>query len=271
MVLITPEALEHLQPRSVLWIDGLREHLTAAGYHLDVHLPLDCYSGRPEKALESLVQRLRPAGWVLTHSTAAMQRWFGQRQIPSVIAGSRHEGVLLPSVDRDYRAISRHAAGAFLARGRRHPVLISPPSALAGDRETEEGFKEGLRGVVADAANCIIRHNGSVPDICAKTELLLKRSQPPTAFLVARSHHALTVMSYLMTRGLRFPKDAALISRDDDMFLTHMVPSVARYSHSAAVFARAISNVVLAVVRDGTMDCKEHRVMPKFEHGQTLG
>ena len=117
----------------------------------------------------------------------------------------------------------------------------------------------------------IVRHNGTVSDICTKLDLLFKRSQPSTAFLVSRSHHVLTVMSYLMTRGRRFPKDVALISRDDDKFLESMVPSVARYSLNLSLFARTISNLVVEMVRSGVVEPTDSRIMPEFVPGHTLG
>jgi LacI family transcriptional regulator len=257
---------------TVVWVDGLREHLAEAGYHLEVHEHPACYSGRPERALEALVSRLNPAGWVLSQSTARMQRWFSGRAAPCVITGSRHEGVLLPSVDRDYRAISRHAAGAFLARGHRRLAFINPDPVLAGDHESEEGFKEGVeKSQRPDVGSFITRHNGSVADICSKLDALLKRSSPPTAFLVSRPNHVLTAMSHLLGRGLRFPNDAALISRDDDPFLENLVPSVARYFTSPSLFARTISNLVVEMVRGGVISPKEHRTMAEFVPGQTLG
>jgi LacI family transcriptional regulator len=201
-----------------------------------------------------------------------MQRWFSQRAVPCVITGSRHAGVLLPSVDRDYRAISRHAAGAFLGRAHRCLAFINPGSGLAGDYESEKGFKEGVeKSRALDVNCCIAHHNGNVADICAKLDALLKRSPPPTAFLVSRPNHVLTVMSHLLGRGLRFPKDLSLISRDDDSFLENMLPSVARYSLNPSLFARTISNLVVEMVRGGVVNPKEHLMMPQFVHGQTLG
>ena len=272
VVLLTPMPLHNLQRQTIYWIDGLREHLSAAGYRLEMHAHRDCYTGRPERALESLALRLNAAGWVLSQSTARMQRWFAERAMPCVITGSRHEDVPLPSVDRDYRATSRHAVGALLARGHQHLSLLNPTPVLAGDLETEEGFKEGNpRSSSSDSGACIVRHNGTVGDICGKLDLLLKRSHPSTGFLVSRTHHVLTVMSHLMARGLRYPQDVALISRDDDTFLESMVPSVARYSLDLSLFARTISKLVVAMARSGVVDPKDIRLMPKFVPGRTLG
>lgn len=272
VVLLTPVRLANLPPFTIFWIDGLREHLAGENYHLEVHEHPACYSGQPERALESLASRLNPAGWVLSQSTARMQRWFSQRVVPCVITGSRHAGVLLPAVDRDYRAISRHAAGAFLARGHRRLAFLNPGTDLAGDYESEKGFKESVETSSAPGVECFItRHNASVTDICAKLDALLKRFAPPTAFLVSRPNHVLTVMSQLLGRGMRLPRDAALISRDNESFLDSMVPSVARYSLSPALFARTISNLVVEMVSGGMVKPKEHRMMPQFVHGQTLG
>lgn len=272
VVFLTPVPLHNLPPQTIFWVDALREHLSEAGYHLEVHSHQDCYSGRPEKALAGLALRLNAAGWVISQSTAQMQQWFAKRAMPCVVTGSRHEGVSLPSLDRDYRAISRHAVGAFLARGHRRLALLNPTPVLAGDLESEKGFKEGVQKTTACDVNVsIIRHNGTVGDICSKVDVLLKSSQPCTGFLVSRSQHVLTVMSYLMSRGLHFPKDVALISRDNDPFLASMTPSVARYSLNPSHFARAISNLVVSTVRSGVAGTKDTHMMPEFLSGQTLG
>ena len=272
VVLLTHARLLLLPPTTIFWIDGLREHLSEEGYHLEVHEHPACYSGRPEHALESLASRLHPAGWVLLQSTARMQRWFARRMVPCVITGSRHTGVLLPSVDKDYRALSRHAAGAFLAKGHRQLALVNPARSLAGDCESEKGFKEGVQKSCRSDVNCfIVGHNGSMADICNKLDTLLKRAAPPTAFLVSKPDHVLTVMSHLLGRGLRLPKDVALISRDNDPFLENLVPSVAKYSLNPSLFARTISNLVLEMVRGGVVKPMEHLMMPQFVPGQTLG
>ena len=271
VVLLSPVPLQNLRPFTVFWIDGLREHLAEEGYHLEIHDSQSYYTGRPENALESLALRLYAAGWVISQSTVRMQQWFAQRAVPCVITGSRHANVALPSVDRDYRAISRHAAGALLSRGHRRLALISLGLGLAGDLETEQGFQEGVQSSPASDAACYIsRPDDNVRGICGKVEALL-RHQRPTGFLVSRPNNFLTVMTYLTACGIQIPTKAALISRDNDSFLESVVPSVARYKLNPSLFARTISNLVVGMVRSGVVDKKEHRIMPEFVSDQTLG
>ena len=272
VVVLSPVPLQNIRPFTVFWIDGLREHLAEEGYHLEVHNSRSYYTGKPEQALESLVSRLKATAWVLSQSTAQMQRWFYNRATPCVICGSKYISEAMASVDQDYRAIGRHAMGMFLNRGHRNLAIVSPSPGLAGDHEAEEGFSEGLKKSFLPGMNQFVcHHDGSVDDICVKLDLLLKRSAPPTAFLVSHPNNVLTVMSYLVSRGVRFPKNMALISRDNDLFLESMVPSVARYVLNRSLFARKISNLVVGMVRSGVVDTKDHRMMPEFVHGQTLG
>jgi hypothetical protein len=71
--------------------------------------------------------------------------------------------------------------------------------------------------------------------------------------------------------GLRFARDLALINRDDDPFLEHIVPCVACYSVDATLFARQLSRLVLQMACAGFVPCRDHRLMPRFVPGETLG
>ena len=271
VVLLTPHPLHSMSRFVLYWIDNLRQHIAEAGHHLDVHCSLDCYKRSPGPALEALAARLRPVGWILYSSTAAMQEWFSDRALPCVITGSRHPQVLLPAVDIDYRAVTRHAVGILLARKHRHIVFLNLDSGLAGDLESEEGFLDGLHKTGERAEGSVVHHDGTVPAICAKLAHCLTRSSRPTAFLVARPLHALTVVSYLMSRGIRVPADAAVISRDDDQYLDHLVPSVAHYACSPTLLAKRISSIVLEMMRTGMVKPNQNLLMPEFVRGQTVG
>jgi DNA-binding LacI/PurR family transcriptional regulator len=107
VVLLTPGPLHTLPPFVMYWVDHLRGHLGDAGYHLQVHIHQGARGVSGNSSLPEVAQRLRPAGWVLYRSTAPVQQWFSKIGVPCVITGSRHGGVVLPSVDLDHRALCR--------------------------------------------------------------------------------------------------------------------------------------------------------------------
>jgi LacI family transcriptional regulator len=272
VVLLTPAPMQMLRPFTVLWTNELREHLAEAGYNLETHGSHAFYGQGWAANLEVLARQLRPVGFVLTATTQKMQRWFAGRGLPCVIAGSRHPGIELPCVDNAYRAICRHAAGQFLARGHARLVFLNPDSGAAGELESEAGFREALAQTGhADVQASVVRHDETIAQIRRKLDGLLRQEHPPTAFLVSRATNVLPVMGHLMSRGRRLPEDAALISRDYEPYLERVVPSVARYVVNPSIMANRVAHAVLQVVQGRMPTPADCHIMPEFTEGETLG
>jgi len=272
VLLLMPEPLQFRPPFDAFWTNELREALEKGGFHLEMHADRGPYGRGTNTSLDRLLKQFRPAGSVILSSTEKMQHWFSRRRLPCVIVGSRHPGVELPSVDKAHRAICRHAVGLFLARGYRQLALINPDSGAAGDLESEQGFNEGVGQTHReDVQASVVRHDGTVADICAKLSALFRRPGRPTGLLVSRSMNVLTVMGHLMRSSLRLPEDVALISRDYEAFLDRMVPSVACYAVSPQSMAHRISTAVLEMAQSGLVNAANHQIMPEFRPGETFG
>ena len=268
IALLSPVAQQAMPPFVLFWVDALRELLAEADYHLELHASAHCFSAKPGAGLKKLAQRVQAAAWVLFRSTPAMQRWFADQGMPSVIAGSCADGIRLPSVDLDYRATCRHAATLLMRKGHRRIVLLLPGSSHGGDVESEHGFREALAS--ADATPIVLRHHETAEEIVGHLENLLRSKPAPTAFLVARSIHTLTVVTHLLRRGHQLPRDFAVISRDDDAFLDHVVPRITRYAADPARFARRLSRMVLDLAQTGHTGTKPVSLMPDLRRGETV-
>ena len=271
VALVVPVGLGHLEPRVLLWIDELREALAREQHKLEVVARPSLYSNHPQRELEEIANRLRPSAWVLVLSTRVMQEWFVARRLPVVIAGSPHEGIRLPAVDKDHRAACRHAVGRFVAKDHRCLALLVPRAAAAGDLKSEAGFQAGGAAAGTGVETVVAGHDGTLSGLCTSLDRLLARGRPPTAFLVAQARHALTALGYLLQRGLRFPEQAALIARDHDMFLEAVVPSIASYRVDPVAFAHKLSHVALDLTSGGNPAPRQHLLMPKLIPGRTLG
>lgn len=269
--LITPETLEHLRPYTALWVDELRTLLFENGVRLTSFSGQRFFSSRPEKALARLVKQNPQSCWVLAHSNEHHQRWFYDRGIPCVVAGSAHSGLPLPSVDLDHFAVCRHAAGEMLRLGHRKVALLSKRSSRAGDLESERGFEEGVRtSRHPDAESLIVRHDGTVDGAYRALNSLFNLATPPTAVLVAQSAFYLTTVAFLGERGLRVPGRVSLVSRDDDTFLAYLKPSPARYSCNPKTFAKRLLLQVQLSFEGDTGGHTIHRIEPKFIAGGSL-
>ena len=269
IVLLTPLPHHRMPPCVMFWVDELRQHLVDEGFDLDIQVSPLAHVQRPEKHLERLHKDIPAAVWILFLSSEPMQRWFSERRIPCVIAGSRFSGVGLPSVDIDSHAVCRHAAGLFAARKHKHIALLLPDSRTAGDQASEAGFLEGV-GSDKTIRATVFRHNGSIENVCQKVESIATADAPVTALLIARSAHVLTALTALQQRGTRIPQDLSLISRDNDAFLDFVVPRIARYACNPATFARRVSRVVFQLKSEGPVSARQILLMPEFVKGETL-
>jgi DNA-binding LacI/PurR family transcriptional regulator len=272
VVLLSPVSILTLPTSALFWVDALREHLAAAGYRLEFHTSQACYTEHPGRAIETMVQQLNAAAWVLYLSTEALQRAFSDRGLPCVIAGSPHPSVELSSVDIDYAATCRHAAGMLAARGRRRIALLMPRSGQAGNLQSERAFQEAGESLRASGVETLIVHHDGTPEgVCRRLDALLEVAKPVDGLLVAKPAHVVTAVSHLLRKGVKIPQQVALISRDNDPFLESLVPAVARYERNPTLFARKVLRLVLDLVREGVRPRHNFRLMPTLVSGETLG
>lgn len=268
---IMPGPIGSLRPLVALWIDELREQLIGEGYRLRLHAGPQYYQANPTRALERLTEQHAHQAWVLTLSSEAMQRWFARRELPCLVAGSTFPDVALPSLDLDYRAVCRHAAGVFLRAGHRRLALLNRESRRAGDLDSELGFLEGVRtSPHLDASVDVAYHRDDVETVGRALRRLLDRAQPPTGMLVSNSYAYLAASSLLAQRGLRIPHDISLISRDDDPFLIALAPAPTRYVVSPLAFAKKVAASLLRLATHEPLPYATSRLLPKYTPGGSV-
>lgn len=270
--LLSPEPLHEMPPFVMLWVDELRGQLAAADHLLHVQVGRAGFGHKnPARALDALVKGTPAAAWVLYQTTETMQRWFAEHHVPCVVVGSLFPRITLPAVDRDYRAVCRHAVGLLANRGHRNLALLIHEQRFGGDLESEHGFKEGLAAARSrNVAGTLLHHDGSSEGICTRLDAMLALRKRPTALLVARSGVALTALTHLLRRGVKVPGDIALLCRDDDSFLDHVVPRMARYAVNPGAFAKQVFRMVMGLVQDGQLQHSDVKVMPAFVGRESL-
>ncbi|WP_395745697.1 substrate-binding domain-containing protein [Prosthecobacter sp.] len=267
IALISPRPLLEMSPSTVVMVDDLRDQLSRQGFSFEIHVSTACFTSKPARALEALTTRSPAAAWLLFGSLEPVQSWFLRRQLPCLVVGSCAPEIGLPSIDTDYRALCRHAGGMLCGKGHRHIAFVRPQGDYGGDMQSEQGLREALGG---SHSLQIIFHDSTASHLCLQIEKALRSPRPPTAYVVARAVHVLTVMMFLMQRGKRIPQDVVVISRDDETFLQHTVPAVTRYAANTGQFARSVCKAARQLAEAGTLPPKAMRLMPRLIRGETL-
>jgi DNA-binding LacI/PurR family transcriptional regulator len=254
-----------------LWINELRSFLANYDINLRVFSGKKYYSGSPGKTLAKLIHNEPQRAWVITESTAMIQNWFESNHVNSVIVGSPHGETSIPSVDLDYRAVGRHAAGEFLRAGHRCIAIMIGDPARGGDNECVAGFEAAIKAHQTEDIDFIVaRHTLTPESIFRSIQILLRRKTTPTAMLVGNSPHYLTVHTAFCSLGLKIPENITLISRDDDPYLRFVHPEPARYSCPPVQMAKRVGRIILKIHEASIIKQPPDKLMPTFLEGATL-
>lgn len=269
--LLSPKPLWQLRSFDGLWIDELRAKMQEANREFWVHDSAKTFRQKPSKALKDLVAQYPKTCWLLLHSSYEMQSWFDENGMPAVIAGTAHSDIRLPSVDSDHRATCRHAAGAMLAHGHRRIVFLTCRSKLAGDIDSEIGFKEAFTyGREEPAQPSIEYYDDSIEAICRTLNRLFQSHDKPTAILIARSEAVLTAITHLGRIGIKIPDHVSLVARDEEPYLTHIVPQITRYSLKPRTYATKIMRAIQQSLVGNSLPPAIVRLVPTLLPGKTL-
>jgi len=268
---ILPEGLGRLPPR----VAHLIEELQADLYHLQARLELHAspafFQADPRRALEKLVEKNQHDCWILVLSHRALQEWFMQRGLPCMVSGSIYSDILLPSVDLDFRAICRHAAGVLIAKGHQRIALLNRRRLGAGDMESEAGFNEGAMNSSREAVDArVVYHDDSVESVSDLIRKLFVDRDRPTGLIVANPFCYLSVMTTLLRSGFRVPEDVSLISREDDPFLAYVSPEPARYFYDVTRLARRHMMIIRPLLEGGGLKFDPVRIEPRFTAGGSI-
>lgn len=245
--------------------------LEAKGYtwHL-VHLTLPT-GRRGVEELARITAMPTVAGWILYCASEEMQRWFAERRLTCIVLGGCFSGVPLLNVEFDARAIGRHAGNEFLRRGHARLAIVRPSLLLAGDMECAAGLREAASRPERPAEVLDLVYEPTVEGIRQTMERALGRPHPPTAFLVAQPNFVWPVMGCLYLAGRRIPRDAAVISRADDLFLKTAIPTVACYHHDGARLGNTAARLLLSLLSPSSHPPASKRLIPEFIGGESLG
>lgn len=271
IALLLPEPLEGARPFTVLWVNHLMAVLHEAGMQLETVAGWKYFGAAAGRSLRRLVDSHPARCWLLARSHRALQRWFEQSELPCLVAGSAHAGIDLPSVDIDHRALCRHAATTFLRQGHRRLVLFLEKAGHGGDDDSEQGFREGVASHDGAEPPLICRPAKGPAAIANELRRLRNLTSPPTGYLLSNSFSYLTVLSHLAQEGRCVPRDVSLISRDEEPFLSHLLPTPTRYAIPPAKFATAVNQAIKRVLERSGPRRFDVRIMPDFVKGASVG
>ncbi|MDD2707767.1 MAG: substrate-binding domain-containing protein [Verrucomicrobiae bacterium] len=269
-VILTWQPLHEIDQWHLLAMDEIRQHLHVRGWQCHFVADLRLRWKNPHSILQKIAAQHDAACWVLASQPANVQKWFQDRKLRAVIMGSAFKGIHFPSIDDDFRAICRHAAGVFLGLGHVRIAYFCRQPQTAGDLASEQGFSEAFESSgIRQATPTIIRHCGIPDRIRAHIRKLFALPHPPTSILVSHAMDALTILTCLQRMNIRSPENVSLISRSTNNLFDHVTPAIAHYSANPLKHAKMVCQLIEAIPI--LLNQPRHiRIFPTFMRGETL-
>jgi DNA-binding LacI/PurR family transcriptional regulator len=269
VVLVSHQPMSQMTLTSYQGISEMRTHLAEHGFATEVFVCPAQSAKVQQRKLDVFLRQNRVFCCVLLSLSKELQEWFAAHAIPSLVLGSCHPAVKLPSLDVDYRSVCRHAAGLLRGQGHQRIAFIVPNSNVAGDLASEEGFLGGCTPRRPDDGSeaLIVRHSGTPVNIAAKLDALFASARPPTALLVAKPQHVFFVVVYLLRRGIKVPQNLSLIARDHDHLFED---AISHYRFEGETFAHRLSRLMLQMVNHDYLPPEPNLIFPHYVSAGTV-
>jgi DNA-binding LacI/PurR family transcriptional regulator len=221
-----------------------------------------------------LIEKTRSDAYVLALTSQRVQEWFVQTGRPALILGSAFPGVGIPSLESDYHALGRHAAGTLLGKGHQKIALVAPSQPLAGDTETELAFSQEIdRRNREDKSLCcrIIKYAPDPADLLTQWQKIQQSESRVTAVFALYPSAALAILNRLLVQQIAVPEQISILSRDGDPLYRWIQPRISHYCPPLTYFAGRLSSLVMDLLDAGCLPLSRTNIMPELQPGESLG
>jgi LacI family transcriptional regulator len=270
--ILAPVALETHRLFYALELEKIRELLQPLGLEVVKHYGGNCFVTQPQRALQRLTEKNPHRCWILFLSTPGTQRWFAASGLPCVVAGSCLDGVKLPFVDINHRAMGRHAAGLVVRQGHRTIALLCRREESSGLVQGREGFIEQCAGLDHTGVRVAIAwHDDTVSGVSGAVRRALNANPRPTVLVVETPNQYLAAQTTLHAMRLTIPADVSLLSRSSEPFLDFLLPVPVRYHVDPQALARKIVHAVGYFLNNQVPPAQGLLIIPKSVSGHSVG
>jgi DNA-binding LacI/PurR family transcriptional regulator len=252
------------------WISTLQQRVAKRQWHVHIHDGIPEIKRSPKIGLKKLFRATQHSCWALIRCSHEAQSIFQSEGVPAIVCGTPFPGIDLPSVDINFRATGRHAAGVLAAKGHRRIGFVGRRNGFPGDEELFEGFKEGLAASPSGPSLKKIRYGNQITDFGPILEQTTQTKDPITGIFIDCPFRYLALFTQAIKAGIRVPEDLSLISRYDSDFLGFLTPEPARYQYDPKKMAHKIHSELESRIQGDVLKSKRSLVLPDYQPGASV-
>jgi len=155
------------------------------------------------------------------------------------------------SVSTDNLAGARQAVEHLVQLGHRKIAYIANRHSRRSNSDRLQSYQQVLaaNGIPVDE-DLIIEGDGTLRGGSVAAQILLSRSQPPTAVFCFNDMTAIGVFSSLQQARIRVPEEMSVVGFDDVEFATHCHPRLTTIRQPTNLMGQRLIHMLLALIQD---------------------
>lgn len=225
----------------------------------------------PEYHLDRLVRANPSSAWILYLATESIQRWFEQQGLPAFIYGSPFPDVGLPYVVSNWEEAAFHAGLQLVRRGHRIISIMEYQVQFPGVLREERGLERALETLKGEGRLVRFKDDRTPASIAKSLEMAFSMRERPTAFVFTYTSQLSAFYSWMVSKGLRVPADASVVSMANDSWFEELHPRLCYYRPDTKLMSRSIADRVLELVETGQVTKESAHIRLEFVPGATIG
>ena len=273
VAMLTLQPLDEQSPEMRGELQGLLADLRRDGHSA---IPVALPSGKDTQKTGHLAKLVADVGadaWIVVNGSEEILKWFSRHDTPALALGGRVTQVPVAGLSMGLTDFTHEVVRRLADAGHRRIVLIAPRAwRLPTPGKIPLDFRKALESVGVRPGEFHTPDWEETPRGLEKLMGELFRVTPPTALLCWTPNTAYGVLGWLVSRGLKVPRDVSIVSLEEDRPCHWFSPGL-RIAHSKNNDDKLLrlAREWVGRVASGVSDKKQRVVSPTLVPGNSIG
>lgn len=190
--------------------------------------------------------------------------------IPVVLIDRFYKGTKLSYVTTNNYQGGLEATRHLISKGHRNIACIKGVESSLPSQERVNGYLDAMREAGLSDYASVVGNDFSIQSGYIETQLLLCRSERPSAIFTLGNTIAMGALKAIREGGMRIPQDISLMTFDNNLYLDYIDPAITRIGQPVEDMAKLATKILLDKINSSFSGYSQLRLAPSLIQGESV-